>query len=88
MREAGAVEIAVAEIEDLRLALQAPKRGGVNDPPIIDVAFAAGVVTLAVFDFLTLVLHVQARPLQTQNSRGCLTEAQQGAQANGSMPSR
>src|SRR3954454_19162177 len=46
MGQSGAVEIAVAEIEDLGLALQSPEGSGVDDPPIVDVELASGVFLL------------------------------------------
>lgn len=46
MGQARPAEIAVAEIEDLGLALQTPERGGMNDAGVIDVEFRPGVFGL------------------------------------------
>lgn len=44
--QTGAVEVAVAEIEDLGLALEAPERSGVNDARIVDVTIVARILAL------------------------------------------
>lgn len=46
VREARAIEVAVAEVEDLGLALESPERGGVNDSRIVDVAIVARILVL------------------------------------------
>ena len=46
MGEAGAIEIAVTEVEDLGLALQPPERGRVDHPRVVDVAIVARVLAL------------------------------------------
>lgn len=43
VRQPRAIEVAVAEIEDLGLALQPAERGGVNDARIVDVERIAGI---------------------------------------------
>ena len=44
MGQAGAIEIAVAQIEDLGLALKAPEIGRMDDARVIDVAIVAQIV--------------------------------------------
>lgn len=46
MGQSGSVEIAIAEIEDLRLALQASEGSGMDDASVIDVALVPGVILL------------------------------------------
>ena len=40
MRQSRTVEVTVAEIQDLRLALQSSKRAGVNDAGVVDIEWA------------------------------------------------
>ena len=46
MGQAGPVEVAVAQIQNLRLALQPAKRGRVDDAGIVDIPVIAGIFAL------------------------------------------
>lgn len=60
MGEPRPVEVAVAEVQDLRLALQTPERRGVDDPAVISGGPIAGVVGLGLPWFAAVVpIHMQ-----------------------------